>query len=71
MTQAMRRSRTTPTTGVERLEATQSLGKRRAAADREPSAGIQVRTCAKCGRRASFRLEEGGWSRCSRCGRYA
>ena len=33
----------------------------------------EIRTCARCGARTWFRLEdpEGGWYTCSRCGCYA
>jgi ribosomal protein L37AE/L43A len=67
----MRRIRSTSTAEFEPPEAMESLGNRRAAADRELSGDIHTRTCAKCGRRAFFRIEEGGWARCSACGRYA
>ena len=67
----MSHSRTTSTAQVRRLETTESLGNRRADEDRDPSGDIHTRTCARCGRRAWFRIEEGGWARCSKCGRYA
>ncbi|HZA26128.1 MAG TPA: hypothetical protein VE915_00560 [Actinomycetota bacterium] len=55
---------------MEHPEPTESLVRRRAAADLEASGQVHTRTCAKCGRWAWFRMEEGGWARCSKCGRY-
>ena len=56
---------------VEHPEPTEALSKRRPAADLETSGEVHTRTCARCGRRARFRMEQGGWARCSKCGRYA
>ena len=43
-----------------------------AGAGQARSAEQRIRTCPSCGRRVVFYLEpEGGWARCSFCGRYA